>query len=65
MPRKPESIKNKLNEWTFKKPAVFALLTFCVSSAFILIYSFISAVLDTTVMWPLTTLLVATLLWTT
>lgn len=64
MPRKPESTNNKLSEWTFKKPAVFALLTFCISSAFVLVYSFISAILDTTAMWPLTTLLVATLLWT-
>lgn len=63
MPQKINSIKNKLTSWTFSKPAIFALLTFGISTALILLYSFISAALDISATWPLAIFMFGALIW--
>lgn len=55
---------NSLNEWLFKKPILFALLTFLTTFITTLVYATIITLLDSKTVWPLTILLIACFCWT-
>lgn len=59
MPNKKSSLLN----WLFKKPLLFAGLTFIISAAIVLGYSLIVSLLNTTTAWPMYILLLMAFIW--
>lgn len=55
---------NTLRTWLFDKPAVFALLSFAITSIITIIYSIFASILNTNTTWPLAILLTLSFVWT-